>query len=133
MYHDFNFIADNIFLKTNNLLTEKKQIKFPKSKKKRILKKWANNPNNFLEVPSKEILVSNLDGKVFLICHPYMKAEILGSIEKMNISINPIPIFNGVPPFITKHKRKEDKKNGILTESSCQIIFDDIRFYGSTS
>ena len=46
------------------------QFRFPKSKKRRIRKKWASRPQNFR--PDRKILI--FDGK--LICHPDLADEL---------------------------------------------------------
>ena len=64
---------DGIRVFTNPLLTDTVVKKWCKSKKKRIRKKWAKNPKNLHEIPSRKIIRLD-DGSMVL--HPVMLEEI---------------------------------------------------------
>jgi hypothetical protein len=56
--------------------TVKQQFKFPRSKKKRIRKKWARNPKYRREVPA----IWQMDG--YLIMHPKTYARLMERFKK---------------------------------------------------
>jgi len=60
-----------IIIEDSHLLS-KTQVRFPRSKKKRIRKKWAKQERNFSYRPSKEIYPM---GDTIL-CHPIMAQKI---------------------------------------------------------
>ena len=55
------------------LLMKRKQVRFCRSKKRRILKKWAKNPKNWREVPDMETIYRT---PTTLICHPALAAKL---------------------------------------------------------
>ena len=59
-------------------LVERRQTRFPRSKKKRIRKKWAGNPHNFTSTPDLNYYVGA--GNI-IICHP-AAAQILRETDK---------------------------------------------------
>ncbi len=92
----------------NLTISETKQIKFPKSKRKRIVKKWAKNKKNFrtLMVPSR-IVYRRKNGDLY--AHPEMIKEIEWGLKNdpayfINIrdipeyDISELPKFE-LPPF----------------------------------
>ena len=58
-------------------MTETYQFRFPRSKKKRIKKKWQKRPNNFKTRPRKDFL---LYGN-YVICNPIMAAKLRRQIQ----------------------------------------------------
>lgn len=61
---------------TNTYLTETKQVRFPRSKSKRIRKKWSKNQKNFNEYPSDKVYFTDYNGSQMFICHPAMMDKI---------------------------------------------------------
>lgn len=60
------------------LLCDRKQVKFPRSKKRRIRRKWAKRDSNFIELPKREILKYGDT----LVCHPMIAAEVRKAIQR---------------------------------------------------
>lgn len=62
------------------------QFRFPRTKKKRIAKKWMKNLNNWTRVPSKHLKIVGVrpNGDIYAIGHINMKPhlEYLNSIAK---------------------------------------------------
>ena len=56
---------------------DRKQVHFPKSKKKRIRAKWAKRPENFASVPWPYAIRMN----GVLVCHPAMAAQIRAAVS----------------------------------------------------
>jgi hypothetical protein len=50
----------------NRFCTDRVQFRYPRSKKKRIRRKWAKNPRNYHDVPSNTCVV--IHGKIYM--HP---------------------------------------------------------------
>lgn len=61
----------------NYLLTVTKQLRFPRSKKRRIQKKWRKRPGNIQTVPDRNCFVVGNR----LICHPVVAAELRAAIK----------------------------------------------------
>lgn len=59
-------------------MVERKKIRFCKSKKKRILKKWNKNEKNFANVPNLKIM--KVGDKIFV--HPITFEKIKRAIEE---------------------------------------------------
>lgn len=59
-------------------LTEYKQVRFPKSKRKRIQKKWRKCLSNYAHVPSEAVYQVGFD----VIAHPTTLYRIRREIEK---------------------------------------------------
>lgn len=55
----------------SNILVETKQVRFPRTKKKRIKKKFAKDKRNFRTVPSRNIIKTQFS----IIMHPTMLEE----------------------------------------------------------
>lgn len=55
-----------------------KQVRFPRSKRRRIKNKWAKNPNNSRTEPDTNSLIA---GDV-IYCHPVVAAEIRRQFKK---------------------------------------------------
>ena len=53
-------------------LVIREQVRFPRSKRKRIRKKWAKRPENWAERPDPDIyrMADPITGRVQLVCHP---------------------------------------------------------------
>jgi len=51
------------------------QARFPKTKKKRIVKKWKSRECNFIYVPSKSLKISHImvDDSIMAVGHPMFK------------------------------------------------------------
>jgi len=58
-------------------MTETYQFRFPRSKKKRIKKKWQKRPNNFKTRPRKDFLLYGNH----MICHPVAARELRYQME----------------------------------------------------
>lgn len=65
-----------IKVQTNPLLVESFQCRFPRSKSKRIVKKWRKDARNWKTVPSKKVL--HFAQTNTIICHP----SLLPALEK---------------------------------------------------
>lgn len=63
-------------------LVIKYQYRFPKSKRRRIRKKWKNNPNNYKTRPDPQYYLLNNQ----IICHPIM-AERLRKYESSQVHL----------------------------------------------
>lgn len=61
----------------NHLLTVTKQVRFPRSKKRRIQKKWRKRPGNIKTVPDRQCIM--IGDKI--ICHPVVAAELRAAIK----------------------------------------------------
>jgi hypothetical protein len=61
----------------SRLLTDNKQVRFPRSHKKRLRKKWAKDQGNWLAVPKAEYYVT-ADS---IIAHPVTMAKLLRALE----------------------------------------------------
>ena len=59
------------------------QVRFPRSKKKRMRKKWAKNPRNFTNKPSNEFLVSG----DMIVGHPALVAELRRQMKDRSQSL----------------------------------------------
>lgn len=64
------FVISNII--ESKWLTKRVQVRRPKSKKRRIQKKWAKRDENFRSVPDEHIYLAA--GRI--ICHPQMAREL---------------------------------------------------------
>ena len=62
----------------NHLLVKREQIKFPRSKKKRILKKWYKDPKNWISYPDPAVYKSG--NTIF--CHPIMASRIKAAMRE---------------------------------------------------
>ena len=67
-------------------LIRDKQIRFPKSKGKRIRKKWRKNKHNFICVPDTETILNTPMG---LICHPVLAERLIRELGDSNDGIRP--------------------------------------------
>lgn len=67
----------------SHAMVETYQYRFPRSKKKRIRKKWDKRPNNFKTRPRKDFLQY---GNHF-ICHPVMAAKLRAKINETSQNI----------------------------------------------
>ena len=65
-------------IETPFLMIKGKQIKFPRSKKKRILKKWSKKDINFHKIADPNVYKS---GDVY-ICHPQTARHYRNEINK---------------------------------------------------
>jgi hypothetical protein len=63
---------------TNTWLTKRVQVKFPRSKKKRIRKKWAKCSKNFKEVPDMSYFIT---GRT-IIMHPVALEKLKRCVRK---------------------------------------------------
>ena len=73
------------------------QNKFPRSKKKRIIKKWAKDQRNYITVPKKDAFIMNNDT---IICHPCVK-EALDALKSCGYTqppMNPDVVLMTPPP-----------------------------------
>jgi len=62
---------------TNVHLGEEKQVKFPRSKKKRIQKKWRKNRKYYEFVPSNKVhVIQGSFGEKIMMCHPSVYVQI---------------------------------------------------------
>lgn len=59
-------------------LTTATQFRFPKSKRRRIRKKWSKNPKNFRTLPDQNFY--QYDNKI--ICHPIMARRLRTTLQK---------------------------------------------------
>ena len=64
-------------------MTEKYQFRFPKTKKKRIVKKWGKMPDNLKVRPRKDLAITGImpDGIIVAVGHPTMKSK----LEELNL------------------------------------------------
>lgn len=62
---------------TDHRMVERKQVRFPRTKKRRIRRKWAKRPENYKEFPLKTVYQVGND----LIMHPAMFAELQKQAE----------------------------------------------------
>ena len=54
-------------------MADRVQVRFPRSKKRRIRKKWAKRPDNWRDVPWDHYLIAHgLGGQTFVLMHPTM-------------------------------------------------------------
>lgn len=58
----------------------REQVKFPKTKKRRIRKKWAKRSENWVDVPWDYAI--QMGGQ--LICHPVFYDKLMTSIASLN-------------------------------------------------
>lgn len=63
-------------------MVESYQYRFPRSKKKRIRKKWSKRPTNFKSRPRKDFL----DYGNKIICHPVMARRLRNELVAQNIA-----------------------------------------------
>ena len=54
------------------------QFRFPRTKKKRIVKKWGSKEHNFIYVPSKSLKITHImtDDSVMTVGHPNIKSHL---------------------------------------------------------
>jgi hypothetical protein len=71
-------------------LVKKIQTRFPRSKKKRIQKKWRNNRANFITVPDQNFY--RFQGKIA--CHPVMFQKLKEELQKEQRSTTPWNCFS---------------------------------------
>lgn len=67
----------------DEFLCDKVQTRFPRSKKKRVRKKWSKRLDNFSFLPSKQIYVLNSPfhpSGPAIVCHPVTAAQIRRSL-----------------------------------------------------
>jgi hypothetical protein len=62
---------------TNTFLCKRVLGRHCRSKKRRIIKKWAKNPKNYVSIPDDSVY--RLPGNV-LVMHPAIKDKIMGAI-----------------------------------------------------
>lgn len=60
-------------LRPNIYMADRKQVHFPRSKKKRMRRKWAKQPKNYRDVPKPDVYL--IDGR-YLVGHPATLAKI---------------------------------------------------------
>lgn len=62
----------------NSALTDIILIRMCRSKRKRIVKKWLKNKNNYKTVPSQKVLIfaDPRLGQKIIVCHPMVAARI---------------------------------------------------------
>lgn len=78
---------DGIRVMSTPWMCDRIQTRFPKSKKKRIRKKWAKNPKNYSNVPWKKGYVVDdplFGGGPILHIHPQMLEELTKRIQEAN-------------------------------------------------
>ena len=66
-------------------LTITKQFRFPKSKRRRIRKKWQKDSKNFRTVPRTDFLILNNA----IICHPLMARKLRKTLQKQQQNVDP--------------------------------------------
>ena len=83
---------------TEKLFTEERQVKFPRTRKKRMLKKWAKNRNNYKGgFPSMSILcVKKMNT---MICHPQLFEKLKEAILIWGKLKEGIPLTNLLGTF----------------------------------
>ena len=80
-------------LVSSPFLMKTEQVKFPRSKRKRMRKKWSKNKNNFENVPddthfymvdlkAMEFYPGQYDSKKMVFMHPNLMEKVEGLIEK---------------------------------------------------
>jgi hypothetical protein len=59
----------------NDKCLDRVQVRFPRTRKKRIMKKWKSKDSNFICVPSKSLKISHImvDDSVMAVGHPLIK------------------------------------------------------------
>lgn len=65
-------------------LTTTTQFRFPKSKRRRIRKKWSKNPKNFRTVPRTDFFLYN--GAI--ICHPKMARRLRTTLQNLQENVD---------------------------------------------
>ena len=75
-----------IFVMLNECCLDKKQTRFPKSKKKRIRKKWSKNLKNYTSFPSRNLKIMRMVGPgcVLALGHPNIEWYLKDLNEKRN-------------------------------------------------
>lgn len=64
----------------SNHCADTRQFRFPRSKKKRIRKKWEKRPENYRRVPWKYAIHDTRSG--LMVMHPLMAAELRRTIAE---------------------------------------------------
>ena len=67
--------------------TEKQQVRHPRSKKRRIQKKWTKNPSNWATVPCERIYLvpGSALSKPHVIMHPVTAEKFRRQIGRINL------------------------------------------------
>jgi len=65
-------------------LVDRKQVRFPRSKKRRIRCKWAKQEKNWLAIPKRDVYKMG----DMIICHPAVAMQIRKSIRAIPIDNN---------------------------------------------
>ena len=66
-------------------LTTIPQFRFPKSKRRRIRKKWSKNPTNFQTAPREDFFIYGDK----IICHPLMARRLRTTLQKEQKNVDP--------------------------------------------
>jgi len=69
-------------------MRDKIQFRFPRSKKKRIRKKWAKQNKNYKFIPKQEMLIMGNQ----IICHPIIAQQIRDVVEE---KLNKVNVYRG--------------------------------------
>lgn len=70
---------DCINIRTSPMMADRVQVRFPRSKKRRIRRKWAKDPRNYRTVPSDEVWI--VEG--ILVMHPAKLAQIRRDVDAL--------------------------------------------------
>lgn len=76
----------------NQHWTESKQVRYPRSKKKRIQKKWRKQLKNFAIVPRSDIAIIDLPSifnkvtRKTIVCHPVTAIKIKSALKEYETS-----------------------------------------------
>ena len=69
MKENTNLVIQGMHVVTSLQMTEPKQLKFPRSRKKRIKKKWRKL--HTIQVPREDaFIMKGVDGRNYVMCHP---------------------------------------------------------------
>jgi len=78
LVNSFGPPAPKLLIVENPLLCDRIQVKFPRSNKQRIRKKWAKRASNWKSVPKRDVY--KIGG--MLVCHPITATAIRAKILK---------------------------------------------------
>jgi hypothetical protein len=78
-------LLPSLEVRTSAYLTERKQVVFPKGKRKRIQKKFRKNPANWADVPSEKIMVMG----TMVMMHPATLEILKAELETVNHGSQP--------------------------------------------
>ena len=76
-----NYMGIQVFSSPLAVSLHKKQVRFPRTHKKRIVKKWKKNPKNFITVETPAIYFLDANKDMFCI-HPSVIRMISTKIER---------------------------------------------------